>query len=114
MGVGFKQLTLKEFKTICNDISERTFNTTMLSDKTLIIKFKWYINFVLYVIELNRIKKLSQFGEVVESNNYFDDDGKIALKLFDNIKTVLSNKFTFIDINDIKDFCKKVETEIKV
>ena len=116
MSVNYKMMTYKDFHSICKDTIELTFEKQLNGSTSteLFVKFKWYCNFISYFIQSNKIYKLSDFELRLRNNAYFEQDRDMAIKLFNNLKLILLNKYSLIDIMDITNFCEKVESDIKV
>lgn len=58
---------------------------------------------------------MDDFVESIYNDNYIQsEDAKIIIDLFESIKVVLMDTYTYIDIKDIKNFCIKVESDIRL
>lgn len=116
MNIDFRQLTYKEFYGLINKIITNTFNVIIdvKNSREYYLQLKWYCSFISYFIKKNKMLHLEDFEETVTKNKYFIDDAETTLKCFNNIKLALLDKYTFINIEDIRNFCNKIETEIKV
>lgn len=116
MGTDFKRMSYKDFHRYSNEVIERTFSVKLNSKNRneLIIKLKWYTNFIIYIIKNNKIERFDSFEPLLRKNKYFTEDADMVMKLFNSIREVLFENYVCTMVNDIVGFCERMNSELKV